>query len=382
MADNVAITAGSGTTVAADDVGGVLHQRVKVSIGADGTAADWPVGSGSQAAVPRVTLATDSPGVTALGQATMAASLPVTLASNQSAVSTTEIDSLAVSGSVTSATTLFTQDMTGYESITVQVTSAGTSCTITYETSDDNTNWLSIAGWNPANVTSGFYSVTSTTAIMMRFPRAGKFFRARVSTYGSGTVTVVGNAHKAPFTGNTAVGVYTSFSSLSVIGPAAAGSVNNSPIPIGLNARSTNPAVVDSADVVYPLATLLGAQVSKPYSIPETDWSYAAATAGIANTTTAVTIAAAAGAGLRNYITSIQLMSEALGAASEFAIRDGAGGTVIWRTKIGTGGVTAGESITFPSPLKSTANTLLEVVTLTASVTGAVFFNAQGYIAP
>jgi hypothetical protein len=69
LADNVAITAGAGTTVAADDVGGVLHQRVKISIGADGTAADWPVGSGNQSAVPRVTLATDSPGIITTGTA-------------------------------------------------------------------------------------------------------------------------------------------------------------------------------------------------------------------------------------------------------------------------------------------------------------------------
>ena len=82
MADNVAITAGSGTTIAADDIGGVLHQRVKVSVGADGTAADWPVGSGNQSAVPRMTLATDSPGVTTLGQTVAAGSLPVVVASD------------------------------------------------------------------------------------------------------------------------------------------------------------------------------------------------------------------------------------------------------------------------------------------------------------
>jgi hypothetical protein len=63
MADNIAVTPGTGATVAADDIAGVLHQRVKISIGADGTAADWPVGSGNQSAVPRLTLATDSPGV-------------------------------------------------------------------------------------------------------------------------------------------------------------------------------------------------------------------------------------------------------------------------------------------------------------------------------
>lgn len=41
MADNVAVTAGAGTTIAADDIGaGVLAQRVKPVWGADGTGND------------------------------------------------------------------------------------------------------------------------------------------------------------------------------------------------------------------------------------------------------------------------------------------------------------------------------------------------------
>jgi hypothetical protein len=121
-------------------------------------------------------------------------------------------------------------------------------------------------------------------------------------------------------------------------------------------------------------------------SLPDGDyksnhWSYAAASGGIVNTTTAVTIKAAAGTDIRNYITSIQIMAEALGTATEVAIRDGAGGTVLWRTKIGTAGLLAGRDITFERPLKGSLNTLLEVVTLTASGTGAVYFNAQGYTA-
>jgi hypothetical protein len=40
MADNVNITPGSGATVAADDVGGALYQRIKVAHGADGSATD------------------------------------------------------------------------------------------------------------------------------------------------------------------------------------------------------------------------------------------------------------------------------------------------------------------------------------------------------
>src|SRR5690348_14873150 len=40
MADNVSITAGSGTSIATDDIGGVQYQRVKVAFGTDGSAAD------------------------------------------------------------------------------------------------------------------------------------------------------------------------------------------------------------------------------------------------------------------------------------------------------------------------------------------------------
>ena len=40
MPDNVGYTPGSGATVAADEINGVLHQRVKIGVGDDGTAQD------------------------------------------------------------------------------------------------------------------------------------------------------------------------------------------------------------------------------------------------------------------------------------------------------------------------------------------------------
>jgi hypothetical protein len=40
MADNVGYTPGSGATVAADDIDGVLYQRVKPVVGVDGVAVD------------------------------------------------------------------------------------------------------------------------------------------------------------------------------------------------------------------------------------------------------------------------------------------------------------------------------------------------------
>ena len=79
MADNVSITAGSGETIAADDIGGAKYQRVKVTLGADG-AADTDLDSGQQ---------------------TSANSVPVVLASDQDILdgsrSATGTDAAAVS---------------------------------------------------------------------------------------------------------------------------------------------------------------------------------------------------------------------------------------------------------------------------------------------
>ncbi len=172
-------------------------------------------------------------------------------------------------------------------------------------------------------------------------------------------------------------------SGLSIVGLAAHDAVvSGAPVRIGARAQTSNVVAVATGDAVDQVATLVGATIQKPYSIPEEDWSYPAAAGGIVNTTAAVTIKAAAAAGIRNYVTGLQISSDPLGAATELVIRDGAAGAVLWRMKIGTGGLAGGLQIAFVSPLKGTAATLLEAVTLTASVTGGVFVNAQGYQAP
>lgn len=158
--------------------------------------------------------------------------------------------------------------------------------------------------------------------------------------------------------------------------------VVGNPVRIGARALTGGYTPVQTGDVADLVATLSGSLIVKPYSIPDADWQAAAPAGGITNSTTAVTLKAAAGGSLRNYITAIQVSSDVLGAATELVIRDGAAGTVIWRIKLATAGTTGIEQIQFPTPLKSSASTLLEVATLTASVTGSVFVSAQGYVAP
>lgn len=114
--------------------------------------------------------------------------------------------------------------------------------------------------------------------------------------------------------------------------------------------------------------------------LASTQWSYSSGATGIlSNTTTAVTMKAAAGANVRIYVDSCQIITTAFGLAVPLAIRDGAGGTALWAGVVDTGGWTDPVTIPFIMPLKGTANTLLEVVTTTANVTGSVNVNCQGH---
>jgi len=113
-------------------------------------------------------------------------------------------------------------------------------------------------------------------------------------------------------------------------------------------------------------------------AITSSRWQYAAASGGIVSSTAGVTIAAAAGASVRNYLSSLEIDNATLGATTEFVVRDGASGTVIWRGFLDT--AASRRQITFNPPLKGSANTLMEVAAIT-SVTGGIYVNAQGYTA-
>lgn len=75
MADNIAVTAGTGTNIATDDIGSVHYQRIKVGLGDNGTAVDWAGGEGAKGTnTARVTIATDDTLVTSAGTSADAAS--------------------------------------------------------------------------------------------------------------------------------------------------------------------------------------------------------------------------------------------------------------------------------------------------------------------
>lgn len=164
---------------------------------------------------------------------------------------------------------------------------------------------------------------------------------------------------------------------VAIVSPALAQTVPSYPYPSAGAPPTVTLQCSDAYAACLPI-TSGNPQLVSP-AAPSTFWAYAAAAGGITNTTTAVTVKAAAGAGIRNYVSSMQCHTDALGAATELAIRDGAAGTVIWRGKINTAGWLDGSEIAFSPALRGSANTLVEIVTLTATVTGSVYCNLQGY---
>ena len=138
-----------------------------------------------------------------------------------------------------------------------------------------------------------------------------------------------------------------------------------------LTAAYTAVATGDTADL---MTTLQGVLTTRPYTIPELEWSYASAAGGIVNTADVV-LAAAAGTGLRRFVTSIGI-SNASAVATEVVLKDGS--TVIWRGYVAANAPLC--HIDFSNPLKTSANAALNVACITTA--SAIYINAQGYTAP
>jgi hypothetical protein len=117
--------------------------------------------------------------------------------------------------------------------------------------------------------------------------------------------------------------VTASVSSATVAGTVAVDTAIGNPITVGMRASNANiPAMSATGDNVGWLGTMIGVGIVKPYSLPEADWQTPSNIGGILNTATALQVKEAAGAGIRNYVTALDLVSEALTNATDFRIRE------------------------------------------------------------
>jgi hypothetical protein len=159
------------------------------------------------------------------------------------------------------------------------------------------------------------------------------------------------------------------------VGGAAAhdAGVAGNPSRVGARARSSDLAAVANDDTVDLIADLGGKQIVFPYAIPEL--LVQGATAAITGTGD-TSVIAAAGVGLRNYITSLTVTNSHATVGTVVELKDGT--TVIFRGYAAPAG--GGFTVTFPTPLRGTANTAINAANLT---TGSnTYVSASGFKAP
>ena len=368
MADNILVTPGVGATIAADEIAGALHQRVKISHGADGSATDV-----STASPMPVTLANTGANATPV---------VVDLGANNDVTVT---GSVAVTGTFYQATqpvsvaTVPSHDVTNVGTFAVQNTAATPAGT----NNIGDVDVLTINGVAPAFGTGARGATVQRVTIATddSVPVTGTFYQATQPVSAASLPLPTGAATLAEQqTQTTSLSVMDDWDNgasdgASVSGDVAHGTADaGEPVKIGGKALSADPTAEATGDRVNALFDLIGRQVTFPYSLKENLVSGAITTAMTGTTSTS--LIAAPGAGLYNYITQITVSNAHGTVGTDVAIQDGSGGTTIYT--IPAAAVYGGAVVTFPAPLKQpTSNTALYCANVTTGASTKV--SASGF---
>ena len=161
------------------DVAGAVQFRVRLSTAITGTGSLLVTHNATSAPlVPAVTVGMDP-------------SQPLPAGTNMIGGVTPDAvtDAVTTSGSQSAAAVVVSAGTQGFAGGSFHITSIGTGNTITFEQSNDNANWAPLIGTGATGTGSVAGSTTASTG-MVTFATTSAYVRARVSTYGSGTVTI------------------------------------------------------------------------------------------------------------------------------------------------------------------------------------------------
>lgn len=217
--------------------------------------------------------------------------------------------------------------------------------------------------------------VIKRTCLRISFIRVFDFERSRIEATPRPTGDQAGvmpvNVQNTPAT-TISSGTITTVTTLSNGQAAHDAVIAGSPHRTAGRAVTANYTAVATGDVADYITTTVGAQIMRPNSIPELEWQ----TVLTITNTTSTAIQAAAGAGLKRYMTGF-FYQNTNATATVFNILRGA--TVI-ATISANANMANTVHVPLPTPLQTAANEALNVQAVT---TGAnLIINAQGFTAP
>jgi uncharacterized cupredoxin-like copper-binding protein len=322
----------------------------------------------------------------ALGAAVTTGSTPVNIASDQ--VVNTNSPIAAASGSITTQNLVPAGVATAGSSVEltpgtasqgiIQVVGTYTGA-LSLQCTVDGTTWVTFTSQLMVGASGiGVAVIPSAGQSFWRFPiQPALKYRVTALAAVTGTAVVTVRAASGPLsiTDSALASGSNSIGQVTVVGSASHSSASTgAPVRVAGRVNTAVDTTLIAGDSSDLFITTGGAAITKAFGVPELDWQFAGASGGIVNTTDVVAKAAAA-AGVRNYVTSIDL-SNASATATEVVIKDGA--TVIWRGHCPAN--SPGRSIVFPTPLRGTAATAVNVACITTAA--AVYVNLQGFTAP
>lgn len=395
MADNILVSPGTGATIAADDIGGVLHQRVKLSQGADGSATDV-----SSAAPLQVTLANTgtnaTPVVVDLGannDVTVTGSVAVTGTFYQATqpVSLASVPSHAVTNAGTFAVQSTNQANSGVDIGDVTINNAAGASAVNIQDGGnsitvDGTFWQAtqpVSGTVTANAGTGTMAVSNTVLSVVGGGTEATAQRVTIASDSTGVLSVDDNGGSltvdGTVTANAGTGTFAvSMATNTPLGTVAHDSADSgAPIKVGGRAVSAEITPVTTGDRSDFITDLAGKQVMMPYANNENFVSGAITTAMTGTTSTS--LVAAPAAGLRNYITTIIVSNSHATVGTDVIIQDGSGGTTLMT--IPAAAVYGGAVINLPVPLRqpTTATAIFCANVTTGSSTKVSAVGYKGY---
>lgn len=353
MADNVAITAGAGTTIATDDIGGgVQVQRVKATFGTDGTATDvsaanpLPVDASGTVTEEGVTahdaVATSTDPVLVGGYASAAA--PTDVSADGDAVRAWMLRNGAQCAVLTAAGALIGGDAANGLDVDVTRVIPGTSAThlgkaedAAHASGDTGVMVLAVRRDSAASGTSadGDYAALSVDVNGALRVTGGTQYAEDVASASGDAMTTAGTVRQdTPATSSSTDGDYQPLKTDSVgrlhvngsgvnqpvVGAAAHdAAVSGNPCLAGMEARTAVGTAVQSGDVVRAQADVFGKQVVILGALHEEQLN------GLTNYTTnsGADLIAAQGAGIKIAVTSVLVTNAHATVGTKVSIRDG-----------------------------------------------------------
>lgn len=294
---------------------------------------------------------------------------------------------------------------TGSRSIAIQIVPTGTvsSGVVTFEGSQDNTTFVALPLYDTASLTANPISTVSPATGVSRYfvgTTIYRYVRARISTVigGGGSIQAFYTLSQGPYQPQIATitqataanlnatigsGTVTTVSTLTTLAngqTAHSAASTGTPLRIGGRVNTAVDTTLVAGDACDVFMTTGGGAVLKPFAVPEVDWQATSGLTALA-TTTSTSVKTAGAAGVRNYVTAVQMVNNSATVTTTVAILDGS--TVLWAGVLPATTAALPEvpvAVEFPTPLRGTAATAINIQLGTTSA--SVYWNAQGYQAP